>query len=63
MGVEIKHAYLTSGADDFLVIVETPNDDNVAKWAMALGAQGNLRSRTVRAWPEAEFLKLISELP
>jgi uncharacterized protein with GYD domain len=30
---------------------------------MALGAQGNLRSRTVRAWPEAEFLKLISELP
>jgi uncharacterized protein with GYD domain len=38
MGVEIKHAYLTSGADDFLVIVETANDDNVAKWAMALGS-------------------------
>jgi uncharacterized protein with GYD domain len=55
--------YLTSGEHDFVAIVETPNGDNVAKWAMALGAQGNLRSRTVRAWPEAEFLKLISELP
>jgi uncharacterized protein with GYD domain len=63
LGVEVKQVYLTSGEHDFVAIVETANGDNVAKWAMALGAQGNLRSRTVRAWPEAEFLKLISELP
>ena len=37
--------------------------DNVAKFTMMIGAQGNLRSRTVRAWPEAEYLKLVSELP
>jgi uncharacterized protein with GYD domain len=24
---------------------------------------GNVRTRTVRAWPEAEMTKLISELP
>jgi uncharacterized protein with GYD domain len=30
---------------------------------MALGAMGNVRSRTARAWPEEEFQKLISELP
>ena len=63
LGVEVKQVYLTSGEHDLVAIVETPNGDNVAKWAMALGAQGNLRSRTVRAWPEAEFLKLVSELP
>jgi uncharacterized protein with GYD domain len=63
LGVEVKQVYLTSGEHDFVAIVETANGDNVAKWAMALGAQGNLRSRTVRAWPEAEFLKLVSELP
>jgi uncharacterized protein with GYD domain len=28
-----------------------------------LGSLGNVRTRTVRAWPESEFLKLISELP
>jgi uncharacterized protein with GYD domain len=60
---EVKQVYLTSGEHDFVAIVETANGDNVAKWAMALGAQGSLRSRTVRAWPEAEFLKLVSELP
>ncbi len=63
VGIEIKEVYLTSGEDDLLVIVETPNGDNVAKFALALGAQGNVRSRTARAWPQAEFQKLIAELP
>lgn len=63
VGVEIKEVYLTSGADDLLVIVDTANGDNVAKFALALGSLGNVRTRTARAWPESEFQKLISELP
>ena len=63
MGVDIKEVYLTSGDSDLVVIVDTPNGDNVAKYAMVLGSQGNVRTRTVRAWPESEFKKLISELP
>jgi uncharacterized protein with GYD domain len=63
LGVEVKQVFLTSGDNDLVVIVDTPNGDNVAKWAMALGSQGNVRTRTVRAWPESEFVKLISELP
>jgi uncharacterized protein with GYD domain len=63
IGLEIKHVYLTSGDDDLLLIVDTPSGDSVAKFALALGSLGNVRTRTVRAWPESEFLKLISELP
>ena len=63
MGVEIKEVYLTSGESDLLLILDTPNGDNVAKFAMALGSLGNVRSRTARAWPQAEYQKLISELP
>jgi uncharacterized protein with GYD domain len=63
VGVEVKQVYLTSGDDDLLVIVDTPNGDNVAKFALALSSMGNVRTRTARAWPEAEFQKLISELP
>jgi uncharacterized protein with GYD domain len=63
VGVEIKQVYLTSGGDDLLVIVDTPNADNVAKFALALGSQGNVRTRTARAWSESEYQKLISELP
>ena len=60
VGVEIKEVYLTSGDDDLLIILDTPNGDNVAKFALALGY---VRTRTARAWPQSEFQKLISELP
>jgi uncharacterized protein with GYD domain len=63
VGVEIKQVFLTSGEFDILAVLEAPHYDNVAKYAMAAGLQGNVRSRTIRAWPEAEMLKLISELP
>ena len=63
MGVEFKHAFLTSGESDLLIIVEAANGDSVAKFAMASGALGNVRTRTARAWTEAEMTKMISELP
>ena len=62
-GVDIKHVFMTSGEFDILVISEAPHYDNVAKFLLATGMQGNVRTRTVRAWTEAEMAKLISELP
>jgi uncharacterized protein with GYD domain len=63
LGVEIKEVYLTSGESDLLLILDTPNGDNIAKFALALGSLGNVRSRTARAWPQAEYEKMVSELP
>ena len=63
VGVDIKQIYLTSGESDLIVIADAQTGDSVAKFAMAIGAQGNVRTRTARAWPEAEFHKLLSELP
>ena len=62
-GVEIKHIYLTAGESDLVAFVETSNGDNVAKFARARGAIGNVHTRTGRAWTEAEFMKIVSELP
>jgi uncharacterized protein with GYD domain len=63
VGVEIKQLYLTTGDSDLLAIVEAASGENIAKFAMAMGSQGNVRTRTVRAWTEAEFDKMVSELP
>ena len=63
MGVEIEHVFFTSGDTDIVTVVSAPNGDNVAKYVLAVGALGNVCTRTVRAWSEAEFLKLVSELP
>ena len=63
LGIEIKQIFLTTGEFDILSILEAADGDKVAKFAMMTGAQGNVRTRTVRAWPESEMIKLISELP
>jgi uncharacterized protein with GYD domain len=63
LGGEVKQIYLTSGESDLMVIIEAPNGDVVAKMALAIGAQGMARTRVVRAWTEAEAVKMISELP
>ena len=63
LSVEVKHLYLTSGESDLVVFVDTPNGDNVAKFALALGSSGNVRTRTARVWSADEYMKLVSELP
>ena len=63
LGVEIKHAFLTTGDSDLLLILDAPDGGNVAKFALAISSLGNVRTRTARAWPEAEYVKMVSELP
>ena len=63
VGVEIKDLYLTSGDSDLVVITETANGDNMAKFALALGSLGNVRSRTARAWTTEEYQKIVAALP
>jgi uncharacterized protein with GYD domain len=62
-GCEIKEVYLTAGDTDLMLIVEASNGDAVAKFALANGSLGHVRSRTARAWPADDFLKIVSELP
>jgi uncharacterized protein with GYD domain len=61
-GGELKSIYLTLGQYDLVVIAEMPNDEAVARMALALGAQGNIRSETMRAFTEAEFKKVAGTL-
>jgi len=61
-GGELKSIYLTLGQYDLVAVAEMPNDEAVARMALALGAQGNIRSETMRAFTEAEFKKIVGTL-
>lgn len=63
VGVEIKDIYVTTGNSDLVVFAEAPDGDNVAKFALALSAMGNVHTSTARIWSEAEFAKLVAALP
>lgn len=62
-GGKLKDFYLVMGEYDIVVVADLPNDDAAAKLALSLGAAGNIRTRTSRAFTEAEFRKLVSSLP
>ena len=62
-GGELKAIYLTMGQYDLVAIVEMPNDEAVARMALMLGIQGNIRTETMRAFTEAEFKKIAGSLP
>jgi uncharacterized protein with GYD domain len=63
LGVEIKQSFITTGESDLLLIMDARDGENITKFALAMSSLGNIRTRTARAWPEAEYLKMISELP
>lgn len=63
LGAEIKAFYLVTGQYDAVVIIEAPDDETAAKLAMATGSQGYIRTETMRAFTEAEYRKIIGELP
>jgi uncharacterized protein with GYD domain len=63
MGAELKQWYLVMGQYDAVIIGEAPDDETVAKLALAIGAQGSIRTETLRAFTEDEYRKIIATLP
>lgn len=62
-GAELREFYLTTGRYDAVAIVDAPDDQTQARLALAIGAQGNTRSETLRAFTEGEYRQLVSGLP
>ncbi len=63
MGAELRQWYLVMGQYDAVVISEAPNDETVAKLALAIGSQGSVRTESLRAFTEDEYRKIIAALP
>ena len=60
-GAKVKDFYSMMGQYDSMFIVEAPDDETVARLALTLGAQGNVRSETHRAFSLAEYRALIAK--
>ncbi|MCZ4092023.1 MULTISPECIES: GYD domain-containing protein [Sinorhizobium] len=62
MGGSFKDFYLTMGEYDMVAICEAPDDAVAARFALTLGMNGNVRTRTLKAFPEAAYRELIATL-
>lgn len=59
LGGEVKSFYMTLGAYDLVLIMEMPNNDKLASFALKLGSLGNVRSTTLRAFSEDDYRRII----
>ena len=63
-GAELKQVFMVMGQYDIVAVVEAPNDETLAKIALAAAALGAFRStETMRAFTEEEVAKIVAALP
>ena len=55
VGITIKEIYWTLGPYDMVSIIEAPDDETVTAALLKLGALGNVRTMTMRAFSREEF--------
>jgi uncharacterized protein with GYD domain len=59
MGVKVVAQYALLGDYDFLNIIEAPDHETMVRLAIALGARGTLKTRTMPALPLDQFVAAI----
>ncbi|WP_211450772.1 GYD domain-containing protein [Collimonas antrihumi] len=62
-GIEMKDVYWTLGSYDLVVTFEAPDDATITAFGLSLGAQGNVRTQTLRAFSTDEMSGILSKMP
>ena len=59
MGAKVLAQWALLGEYDFATVLEAPDEKTVTKVAVALGARGTLKTRTMIAVPIDEFIETV----
>jgi len=62
MGGEFKSIYMTMGDYDLVMTYEAPDDAVAARFTLLLGMLGTVRTRTLKAFPEAAYREIVASL-
>ena len=63
MGGKMIGVYATMGEYDYISISEAPNDEVCMTFLLRLGAQGYVRTKTLKAFSKEDLGKMIAKLP
>ena len=62
VGGEFKTIFMTLGDYDLIGIYEAPDDAVAARFTLQLARLGNIRTRTLKAFPETAYREIIGSL-
>jgi uncharacterized protein with GYD domain len=61
-GVTVKDIVWTQGRYDVVTIVEAPDESSAMSLNLSLGALGNVRTETMRAFSAAEMAQIVGKM-
>lgn len=61
-GGKVKSFHVVLGHYDSIVLVEAPNDEEIAKLSLKIGSLGNVSIQTLRAFDEKQYQGFITEV-
>lgn len=62
LGGEFQSFHLTFGRYDGVAIVEFPDDETAAEYALTIGKAGNAQTETLKAFTEEEFAEIVENI-
>jgi uncharacterized protein with GYD domain len=63
MGGKLIGFYTALGEYDYVLIADVPADGLALAFVLGLGSRGNVRTTTLRAFPQEEFMEIVKDLP
>jgi len=60
--VTVKDIFWTQGRYDIVTIVEAPDEVSATALNLSLGALGNIRTESLRAFSSAEMMKIVAKM-
>ena len=54
--------YLTMGPYDYVLVWEAPDDEAAARFMLTVGSSGNVRTLTLKAFPQEQFRGILQSL-
>ncbi|MGH8829566.1 MAG: GYD domain-containing protein [Polaromonas sp.] len=61
-GASLTQIYWTLGQYDVVSIIEAPNDESATAFTLSIGAAGNVRSQTLRAFSKDEMNGILGKM-
>jgi uncharacterized protein with GYD domain len=62
MGIKMVEEFWTMGAYDVVIVVEAPDDEIMSAFMLKIGALGNVKSHTMRAFRRQEMESILMKI-
>jgi len=62
MGGKFLSVYMTMGSFDMVITYDAPDDAVAARFTLLLGKQGNVRTESLKAFPEEAYRQIVNSL-